>query len=313
MFYGLHASDGLSFEEARRGPLLFRRLLDLDYDVRVVASRGTRFPLFRETVFADVTGRVEDDLPGATSAEKDVALLERARAVLRGRDAGRPFFLGLFVDSTHLPYAFPPERAHYRPYSDHLYYTEMTSPLPREPIYNRYRNAVAWVDHVVGEVLRALDETGPADDTLVVITGDHGQEFYEHGVLGHNVTFSREQIRVPLLLRGPGLSPGDRLELTRHVDLAATLLDVLGVENDPAELGFGRSLLRAGEAPYAVSCGNARCALVEPDGTVAVFSTTTATPEYAFFDGEYRPLPPSAVSRAPHLGDVVQELRRFRR
>ena len=75
-------------------------------------------------------------------------------------------------------------------------------------------------------------------------TSDHGEEFAEHGHLGHGSGLWEEQLRVPLLLRGPGLAPGRRRDPASLVDLAPTLLAALGLERGPTESRWaGRSLL----------------------------------------------------------------------
>lgn len=307
MFYGLHAPYAEYMAESRRGPALFHRLRDLRYDVRAIASRNTSFPRFRDTVFADVE-HVDDDLPGETSAEKDEALAARAGAFLDARNPSQPFFLALFVDSTHLPYSFPRGFDRHRPYSDHLYYTEMTAPMERQPIYNRYRNALSWVDDVTGRVLDDLAARGLLESTAVVIVGDHGQEFYEHGALGHNIAFTPEQVDVPLVLRIPGRPPGERHDLTRHVDIAATLLDLLGLDDPPSAASLGRSLLRAGAAEHAVSCGTTHCAVIEPDGAVTVFDPRLPSAPVRSLDAEYRPAP---LRPSSHLQQARDELRAF--
>lgn len=97
-----------------------------------------------------------------------------------------------------------------------------------------YAVEVAFVDRQIGRVLRALEERGLAGSTLVAVTADHGEGLEDgrarHGWRGHRILYE-EQLRVPLLLRGPGLRAGALVGgLARAVDLAPTLLDYAGVE-----------------------------------------------------------------------------------
>jgi membrane-anchored protein YejM (alkaline phosphatase superfamily) len=124
----------------------------------------------------------------------------------------------------------------------------------------------------VGDVLRRLEAGGRLDDTVILVTGDHGEECYEHGHWGHNAAFTPEQIRVPLVLHVPGLAPAAHDALTGHQDLAATFLEMLGVENPPADYSQGRSLLGPTADLFQVSCGWNQCALVDGAGLV-VFGT----------------------------------------
>jgi membrane-anchored protein YejM (alkaline phosphatase superfamily) len=309
MFYGLHAAYSRAAEEARRGPVLLARARELGYDVRVVAARTTRFPRFRDTVFAGLPeAAVEDDLGGADAAELDRKLVARARELLAGADPARPLFLALFLDSTHLPYAFSPENAIHRPYTERLYYTEMTEPQDPEPIRNRYRNALREVDRSVGEILAALERSGRADETIVVLTGDHGQEFYEHGALGHNIAFDAPQTAVPLVLKVPGEPPRVHAGLTRHVDIAPTLLARLGVESPPEEYALGVPL-GAGPPDRAVMCGWRACAVLDARGYTTEFRPDDPLWPPRVWDEAWRPVDPALA--APELALVRRELAAF--
>jgi arylsulfatase A-like enzyme len=106
-----------------------------------------------------------------------------------------------------------------------------------EHIVALYEGEIAWVDAHVGTLLERLDTLGLADKTLVVVVGDHGDEFFEHGGIGHHRTLYDESVKVPMLLRLPGRLPAD--EAVRGAvsvdDLLPTVLDVLGL---PAARGL---------------------------------------------------------------------------
>ena len=128
-----------------------------------------------------------------------------------------------------------------------------------------YEGELRWTDAEVGRLLSRLDELGLAETTLVVVTADHGEEFFEHGILGHRSTLFEEVTRVPLILRLPGTLPaGARVGgLVSTIDVPATVLELtrlplppssssasfvglIGGEDDGAERGvFGRLVLSA--------------------------------------------------------------------
>lgn len=117
---------------------------------------------------------------------------------------------------------------------------------PPEPFRSEYRDdpyagEVAFVDHVVGRVLDALERSGELAQTLVAVVGDHGEGLGEHGERTHSLLIYNSTLHVPMILWGPGVVPqGKRVDhLVRVIDLAPTLLDLLGFE---AELGEGVSL-----------------------------------------------------------------------
>jgi arylsulfatase A-like enzyme len=103
-----------------------------------------------------------------------------------------------------------------------------------------YDGEVAWVDQHVGELLAALEARGLARDTVVVLTADHGDEFFEHGEKGHQHSLYQELLHVPLIVRVPGLPARRVSQAAELVDVLPTLLDLLELE-PPAGLR-GRSL-----------------------------------------------------------------------
>jgi len=112
----------------------------------------------------------------------------------------------------------------------------------RAELVRLYEAEVRYVDRQVGRLLGEFERLGLADDTIVVVLSDHGEEFWDHGGIEHGHTLYDELVRVPLVLRGPALPQGARVSgLVRLIDVAPTLLDLLGL---PALQGVqGTSLL----------------------------------------------------------------------
>src|SRR5262249_28214158 len=73
-----------------------------------------------------------------------------------------------------------------------------------EHIVALYEGEIGWVDAHIGTLLQRLQTLGVADKTLVVVVGDHGDEFFEHGGIGHHRTLYDESTKIPMLLRLPG-------------------------------------------------------------------------------------------------------------
>jgi arylsulfatase A-like enzyme len=99
-----------------------------------------------------------------------------------------------------------------------------------EYIVSLYDSEIRFVDEGVGQLLKALDETGHADDTLVVVTGDHGELMYRHGVFFDHHGLYDGNLHVPLIVRHPGIGSRRVSQMSAHVDIAPTLLDLCGVE-----------------------------------------------------------------------------------
>lgn len=149
----------------------------------------------------------------------------------------RPFFLYLHTMDVHQPYEPPaPLRERFAPGEPGVQLSgnrALPFANPGDLAYTRslYAACVAHADASVGALVGALDALRLRDDTVVVLTADHGEEFGEHGGIGHGRTVYGEQVRVPLLISAPGvLEPGRRIgHLSQHIDLAPTILRLAGV------------------------------------------------------------------------------------
>jgi arylsulfatase A-like enzyme len=104
-----------------------------------------------------------------------------------------------------------------------------------------YDAEVAENDDAFGELVGVLRQSGLWEDTVVIFVADHGEEFREHGVIGHGWDLYGEALDVPLVVRAPGGLRGHRVgELVQHTDVLPTLLEAAGV---PAPAGLdGASL-----------------------------------------------------------------------
>jgi arylsulfatase len=127
-------------------------------------------------------------------------------------------------------------------------------PRDLEHLVALYDGEIAYTDSQVGAVLDLLDELAIASTTLVVFTADHGEAFFEHGAKGHRNELHAEEVRIPLILRGPGVPVGERRPGPAHLtDVAPTVLDfTLGQSLTPAP-GRGRSLRTALTDPDALA------------------------------------------------------------
>ncbi|MEM9380193.1 MAG: sulfatase [Planctomycetota bacterium] len=155
------------------------------------------------------------------TTRRAVAWLESAAA---GDD---PFFLWLHYWDPHDPVRLPPvadqERLRYDPGTGEL----------QDARTQQYAIEVRWQDGNLGTLLRAIDAAGLAEDTVVALTADHGQGLADgkriHGWAMHRMLY-REQVHVPLVLRGPGLPAATRVsDQVRTADLAPTLLELAGL------------------------------------------------------------------------------------
>jgi len=162
----------------------------------------------------------------------------------------RRSFLFLHTYEVHGPYRAPePYRALFaQPAPGHAEHPRLR-PHQRPVHYDR---EIRFVDDALRRLFEELEADGRLARTLVVVTSDHGEEFLEHGYLGHGATLPDLVLRVPLLVVGPGIPAGLRLDApVGLIDLAPTLLEQLGAPALPGAIGRSFAALLRGEAPDA--------------------------------------------------------------
>jgi len=158
---------------------------------------------------------------------EDRALLEPALGFIAAqRAAGRPYFLTLLNLSTHHTYQTPSTFAtRHRADGD----------------LDDYLNSLRYFDDTLRDLFAGLEAQGALKDTLIILAGDHGEAFGEHGSRQHNAAIYEEGLHVPVVMVGPGIAPGTRIPgLRQLIDLSPTVLAWLGT---PVTSGLpGRSL-----------------------------------------------------------------------
>ncbi len=188
------------------------------------------------------------------------------------RPSDRPFFLYVHTVDPHVPY-LPPEEdvARYdpEPYDgvvdfgrDRMLLEKVKAgqiqlgARDRAHLEALYDAEITYHDRHFASVIEALERRGLADDTIVVFTADHGEEFYDHGSVGHGHSVWEELIHVPLIVRWPGLTDGAMQidETVGLVDVMPTLLEALGLDVPDEVSGRSIAPLLAGRSEDAPRC-----------------------------------------------------------
>jgi membrane-anchored protein YejM (alkaline phosphatase superfamily) len=246
LFTGLQPYYWTAFEASRQSPLLVDQLLQEGYDILVYPSAGLQSPPFDRMLFQHVKN-LRTESPGASSYERDLSIKRDLIADLpRLKAQGRPFFAFIFFDLLHA-YSLPKELLRrFQPSWEYGRFDELHNDMDPTPFWNLYRNSAYQTDGMVGELVGALKEQGLYDETLLLITGDHAQEYNENkkNYWGHNSNFSQYQIGVPLLVHRPGQdSAAVFTHRTTHYDIVPTLMhDYLGVQNPLEDYTAGHLL-----------------------------------------------------------------------
>ena len=274
MFYGIYGSYWHSILSERREPVLMEEMRKMDYNIGIWSSTQLTWPEFRKTAFIGVPKQIFDKIPGSGAKERDIQHPKLFNAWLDTINNERPFFSFLFLDAPHEPYSYPKSFTKFRPSANNINYMDLNKKSNVEPFFNNYKNAVYFDDFIVGNLIKILKTRGLLNNTIVIITGDHGAEFYERGFWGHNSAFSPEQIKVPFIFYLPNTEPKKFNSLTSHLDIAPTLIELLGSITPYREYCFGQSLLseEIKNRKFVVSSGWSESAIITKNATL-VFST----------------------------------------
>ncbi len=314
MFYGLYGPYWFSFLKEARGPVIMDVLQQRHYDMRMYTSSSFSYPEFNKTIFAEVPAERLHSLQAGDYWERDRQNVSQLLESLDQRPKDRPFMRFMFFESPHARYYFPPECAIRKPYFEDLNYITMDPEEDMPLVYNRYVNACNHLDTQFERVIDYLRENALLDSTIVIMTGDHGEEFMEKGHWGHNSEFTEEQTRVPLILAIPGQPPRTIARMTSHLDIVATLMPLLGVNQPPSDFSLGHDLLGTEKRTFAVIADWSSICYVEPDAKMVIPLNLRQAFNNQVTTGSDQPMiDPSAFisSRQNQLVRVMKELRYF--
>jgi len=202
--------------------------------------------------FSYVQELVEDSRMRMRTPNGGENVIAEAKEFLAQREAEKPFFLFLHFYDVHTDFTPRDEfkQRFVEPYAGKLdgrsqqldgvrKRGEVLSAADLAFLHQMYEAEIAQLDELLGRFFAWLAEQHLADDTLIVITSDHGEEFQEHGGLLHGRTQYQEVMRVPLFLAGPGIPAGVVVDTpVNGVDLTPTLLAALGVRSSQPRDGL---------------------------------------------------------------------------
>jgi arylsulfatase A-like enzyme len=240
-----------------------------------LAARGYRaHGVSFNPVVADVTGFtqgfdefVEREKGSPFNLYPDIA--DGLRVIRRWLDRGDgPLFVYFQPMNTHGPYLVPQdarERLLGRPPSPLFRYydermgkllagdvsqrSQVTPEYVRSGI-ERYDTAIRYSTDALGQLLDELDRAGRFDDALIVVTADHGEEFFEHGGFSHGYTLHEEAVRVPLIVKLPGQQDARAIDARVSLqDVLPTIADAVGARLEAPLEGASLVPLIRGDGP----------------------------------------------------------------
>lgn len=265
-FYGLYGPYWFPFLNTRQSPILMDTVQKLGYQISMYTSAKFSYPEFDQTILVNLPDSAIHEYgskgPGWARDRKNVGDIIK---FINHRDPKRPFFTFMFFESPHARYYFPPESVIRENYLRDFNYATMSLEKDIGLIKNRYINSCHHLDSQLQRIFDYLEREKLLNNTIVVLVGDHGEEFMEKGRWGHNSEFHEEQTRTPLILWVPGTGSSTSNRITSHLDIVPTLMPLLGVTNPPADYSLGHNLLGNYHRKYTVIGDWSRLAYVSKD------------------------------------------------
>ncbi len=315
LLYGLHSTYWHTFLAERKGPVLFRSLKDVGYALKIISSTQLTFPEFRRTAFVDIPESIVDQVEGDGARNRDPQHVPIFESWLDTLPAEQPFFTLMLLNAPHGGGDYDPATAQFFPHVDAINYLTLNKKQDVTPYLNHYKNAIYFDDIIIGKLLEVLAVRGLDKNTVIMITGDHGEEFYERGFWGHNSAFTAEQVQVPFVLGGPGVGRGRVDRLTSHADIPPTIMEMIGASTPPEIYSQGISLLQdKANRSYVVATGWDEFALIDTAVTLVMSSEMYNMGGIQIYDSEYNWLTDSESvleTRLTYLRDVMGEFSRF--
>ncbi|AKJ07647.1 Choline-sulfatase [Archangium gephyra] len=237
------------YEQLNYPRMLFHDVFHtLGYDTATVSSQNENWQGMRrfQNTGTPTFYRDSNDHPGPHMGEGEERKLPDHLTVdvfleWLGKQSKAPWAAYVNFQRTHFPYELPPGfTGRHQPSAPNpstfgfLHY-------PREElevVLNRYDNALEYVDAQVGRLMSHLEASGQLEDTLIILSSDHGEHFYESGRITHGKSLSDIQLRVPLLMHWPRrVASRDVAVPLSQLDVMPTVLELLGLAPHPSFQG----------------------------------------------------------------------------
>ncbi len=248
LMYGLHPSY-LKYAQAapyEYQTVLTKSLQQQDYVIEAYVSTNLERFSLKPMFFGDIKPENYTYENASNTETNDRKVVNKLIQSFAHSDNNQPWFKFVFLNSSHHSYSYPPEFAKFTPVPDNSEGFLFNKNMDPVPFRNDYKNALYYLDTLFAEIEQSLKEQQLDENTIIMITGDHAEEFNENerGYWGHGSNFTRYQTHVPLLLHVPGKTEAVEINTrSSHIDIVPTILThLLGCDNTMSDYSSGENL-----------------------------------------------------------------------
>lgn len=308
LFYGLPSSYAQNLRSEGLSPLLINILEKQNYQFGLFSADNFTNPIYYQSIFGQ----------HLENKKKTIA----KRASLADKETTQRLTRWLFETNKRAPWFAYLELKNITEYKQRGDYNQPFQPsldndlakLGKQPtllLKNSYNNAAHYVDSLLGNVFETLSKQGQLENTVIIITANHGVEFNETGANNQetNSKYSKYQLQVPLVIHWPNKPAQVINKYTSHLDIVPTLMEnVLDVNNPSTIYASGENLfeLSNDQRQWLIAGDNRDIVVVEPDQTTVVDKFGN----YQVYDNNYK-LQPDGKPQLSILMQVMHELQRF--
>lgn len=278
LFYSIPGTYWNTISASQTRPVFMDLLLKNRYQINTFTSASLTNPPFDRTVFSNIKN-IHLETPGTSVSDRDVQITKDVMAQTAHYDPSHPFFSFVFYDALHA-FAHPADyKGPFQPEWEYPKYELLNNDMDATPFLNLYKNSAHYTDSLVGIVLRDLEKKKLLDNSWVIITGDHGQEFNDNkkNYWGHNGNYTSAQMQVPLLIYKPNGDNKTYTHWTSHYDIVPTIAtELFSCKNPIGDYSIGRMINDTASRDWLLVGSSDNFAILQPNKISSIY-----------FDGSY--------------------------
>ncbi|SJZ51066.1 hydrolase of alkaline phosphatase superfamily [Vibrio cincinnatiensis] len=289
LFYGLPSSYASSIKVQGTLPILIDALKNQKYQFGLFSSDNFSDPLFQETVFRGLP-LIQTPFEAETSHDRQT--IQRWGQWVQEQNSPWLSFIELTTVSRFNSMTISDQKS-----------------TATDRLRNSYYESVTQADHELAQLYAQLESLQLLDNTIVVITSNHGTEFNETKTnsWGANSNYSRYQLQVPMIVYWPGKMPATFTHRSSHLDFSVTLLqDLLGVSSNPNDFSSGKNLFNENKRRWILAGDSRELALITEQQTTVIDKFGN----FKLYDENYQRLTDENPT-LPILMQGLTELQRF--
>ena len=270
MMYSLYGHHRDTFRHKTVRPYTLRLLKKLGYRLVAATASNYDFDGFAATMkpFDRIVNLENMKTIAADAKLHHIVMEELKKQKSKPAHKRQPLFFLVFYMSTHYPFTFPKRHATFRPFLPPRTNHVVLPADHQQKLWNRYRNSVRYLDELMTKTLTSLYKELPDEQLAWAFVGDHGEEFWDHGLFGHGARrLNNARVQTPFVLRVPGMKRTKTIPLSSHVDIFPTWFSAMGLPLKPSDYSDGVDLMKTTRRSVFVNGYNF------PDSPIFVIAT----------------------------------------